>query len=119
MGYVLTAVGLAVGLFQAQTALLFFAAAVVNGIMFSAACVVLEELSALRYEKTRHLTLLFVAAVIENFGFRQLTTLWRAQAWLDVFKRNKVWGSMERKGFEHSVPAPSMTLADLPATERR
>jgi hypothetical protein len=94
------------GLFQPQIALLFFIAAVVNGIILSSACVVLEELSTRRYPKVSHMAVLVVAAVVENFGFRQITTYWRAQALWDLLKGNKSWGKMERKGFGKASSPP-------------
>jgi cellulose synthase/poly-beta-1,6-N-acetylglucosamine synthase-like glycosyltransferase len=110
-GYVLTVLGVACGLFQPRIALLFFIAAVVNGIILSASCVVLEELSSRRYPKVSHMLVLVLAAVVENFGFRQITTFWRAQALWDVLRGNKSWGKMERKGFGktpgHPVVAPA------------
>jgi hypothetical protein len=47
--------------------------------------------------------LVTVAGVLESFGFRQLLTVWRAGAFIDVFRRNKGWGEMVRKGFARSI----------------
>jgi cellulose synthase/poly-beta-1,6-N-acetylglucosamine synthase-like glycosyltransferase len=100
VGYVLTIVGVSLGLFQPQIALLFFIAAVVNGIVLSVSAVILEELSTKRYPKVAHLVWLVAASILESFGYRQLTTFWRAQALWDIMKGNKSWGAMERKGFQ-------------------
>jgi hypothetical protein len=32
-------------------------------------------------------------------GFRQLLTVWRAQAFWHLFRNGQVWGTMERQGF--------------------
>jgi hypothetical protein len=37
--------------------------------------------------------------VIENFGYRHLTTWWRVKAFWDYFRGMSSWGSMRRKGF--------------------
>jgi hypothetical protein len=39
----------------------------------------LEELSFHMYPRTRDLLVLFGVAVVENFGYRQLTAFWRLQ----------------------------------------
>lgn len=47
-----------------------------------------------------HLVILFVYAVLENFGYRQLNTWWRFKASLDHILGKRGWGKMERKGFQ-------------------
>jgi hypothetical protein len=42
-------------------------------------------------------------ALIENLGFRQLLTLWRAQGLMDGIRGKKGWGAMERRGFKSDV----------------
>ena len=49
------------------------------------------------------LLILVASAILESLGFRQLLTVWRAGAFLDVFRQSKAWGRMERKGF---TPGP-------------
>ncbi len=48
---------------------------------------------------------LLVMALIENFGFRQLTVWWRIRAMLGG-AAVKSWGNMERRGFVRSVSPP-------------
>jgi len=98
-GYLVTVLGVAFRLLTPDVALLFFLAAISYGVLLSAASVVLEELTLRRYPKVRHLLILVAAGVLESFGFRQLLTVWRAGAFIDVFRRNKTWGEMVRKGF--------------------
>jgi cellulose synthase/poly-beta-1,6-N-acetylglucosamine synthase-like glycosyltransferase len=98
-GYLVTVLGVAFRLLTPDVALLFFLAAISYGVLLSAASVVLEELTLRRYPKVRHLLILVAAGVLESFGFRQLLTVWRAGAFIDVFRRNKGWGEMVRKGF--------------------
>lgn len=67
-----------------QTAL-FLALAVGLGMLLSTSSILLEELSFHTYPRFRDLLLLYLIAVAENFGYRQLTALWRVQglaAWL-------------------------------------
>jgi cellulose synthase/poly-beta-1,6-N-acetylglucosamine synthase-like glycosyltransferase len=60
-------------------AAIFLALAIGLGILLSTSAIMLEELSFHMYPRTRDLLLLYVIAVVENFGFRQLTALWRLQ----------------------------------------
>jgi len=78
----------------------FFVATMLYGMILSVGSVVLEEMSASRYPHVRNMLLLVAAAVLENLGFRQLLTLWRAQAFWDVMRGNRSWGVMERQGFQ-------------------
>ena len=101
-GYVLTGVGLYLGLFHWRIALLFFLAAVLYGMILSIASVVLEELTTRRYPGVWNLVGLIIAGGVENFGFRQILTVCRALAFIDILRGNKAWGKMERKGFQKS-----------------
>jgi cellulose synthase/poly-beta-1,6-N-acetylglucosamine synthase-like glycosyltransferase len=98
-GYIATALGLAFRVFNRETALLFFLAAVTYGVLLSVASVILEELTLRRYPKVRDLLSLLAASVLESLGFRQLLTLWRAQAFWDLIRNGQSWGAMQRKGF--------------------
>ena len=101
-GYILTLTGFCAGLLHWTMALLFFLAAVLYGTVLSMASVVLEELTTRRYPGVSNLVGLMIAGAIENFGFRQVLTVWRAQAFIDLLRGNKNWGRMERKGFQES-----------------
>ena len=56
------------------------AAAFALGLMLSTTALLLEELSFRTYPKARHLLVLFVVSMLENFGYRQLMSVWRLQA---------------------------------------
>jgi cellulose synthase/poly-beta-1,6-N-acetylglucosamine synthase-like glycosyltransferase len=47
------------------------------GLLLSISAIMLEEFSFPMYRKPRELALLYAAAVLENFGYRQLTVWWR------------------------------------------
>lgn len=110
-GYILTLLGLALRVFDPQVAWLFFLASVMYGMILSTASVVLEELSTKRYPRVRNLFLLIMASLVENLGFRQLLTVWRALAFVDLMRGNKSWGAMERQGLQ--TPASAETVADF------
>ena len=46
--------------------------------------------------------IVLAAAVLENFGYRQLMTLWRAIGLFDALRGKTGWGAMERRGFKVS-----------------
>ena len=98
-GYVVTAIALAFGALDVVFAELLFLAAVVFGALISLTSVLLEEMSFRRYPKVRHLLLLAMLGVVENFGYRQLTMLWRLRGTIDFLRRKQGWGEMTRKGF--------------------
>jgi cellulose synthase/poly-beta-1,6-N-acetylglucosamine synthase-like glycosyltransferase len=100
-GYLTSAAGLCLGRLSAASALLFFVVAILFGLVMSVGSVLLEELSLRKYQHPRDILRLLLAALFENFGYRQITLLWRVQAILQVFLRTKrSWGDMERRGFQ-------------------
>lgn len=98
-GYVVTLVAVTFGLLDVVFAQLLFLAAVVFGAIISMTSVLLEEMSFRRYPKVRHLLLLAAIGVVENFGYRQLTTYWRLKGVIDFLRNKQGWGVMTRKGF--------------------
>jgi hypothetical protein len=42
--------------------------------------------------------------ILENFGYRQLNTVWRVLAIISFLRRNQSWGAMERQGFNPAKP---------------
>ncbi len=98
-GYVLTALAVPFGLLDWRFAQLLFLVAVVYGTVLSVAAVVLEELSFRRYPQARDLLRLVAYGVLENFGYRQLSTWWRLVGIFDHLRGKRAWGVMTRKGF--------------------
>jgi hypothetical protein len=42
-----------------------------------------------------------VAAILENFGYRQILAVWQVSGALNAWRgRTAVWGSMHREGFD-------------------
>ncbi|HEA66468.1 MAG TPA: glycosyltransferase [Desulfobacterales bacterium] len=90
---------------------LFLLASVVYGIFLSTLSVILSAwpekiaetdlkgTSLFYYTKTKDIFILFIAGILENLGYRQLTLWWRLKAILDFSKGKKGWDKFERKGF--------------------
>jgi hypothetical protein len=63
-----------------------------------------------RYTRTRDVLVLMVHAVMENFGYRQLTVLWRVEGIWHAIRRKRVWGVMTRSGHRPAEAAPETTV---------
>jgi len=103
-GYAVMATSAALGWVSAPIALLFFGLAVVTGLLFSFGALAIEERAFQRYPRWRCLARLAVAAVVENFGYRQFMTIVRARAFLTLLRRDHGWGEMTRRGYEIEPP---------------
>jgi cellulose synthase/poly-beta-1,6-N-acetylglucosamine synthase-like glycosyltransferase len=96
-GYIFFAAGLAVGAVSIEFAAAFLLVAIGLGILLSVLALVLEEMSFHTYPRVRDVLLLLVASVAENFGYRQLTALWRLMGlWKWMMRRQARWGDMTR-----------------------
>jgi len=107
LGYLLTVVGLMFHIISIYVAVLFFTVSIAFGILLSTSAVLLDELTPCKFPNWRHTLTLFSAAILENFGFRQVLTLWRAQGlWEGMRGKKATWGVMTRRGFSpSSAPA--------------
>lgn len=96
-GYLFMAACFLLGLVSSQAVLVFLLVALGFGMALSLSAIVLEELSFHTYPRRRHLLALASAAIIENFGYRQLLSAWRL---LGLAKwasgRKQAWGEMTR-----------------------
>ena len=99
-GYVAFVLGLLLGYLNLPFALAFFLAAVGLGALLSTAAVFLEELRLERYPRWNDLLKLTYYGILENFGYRQINTVWRTQAIVSFLRKSTDWGSMERQGFD-------------------
>ncbi|CAI3806570.1 glycosyltransferase family 2 protein [Rheinheimera sp. MM224] len=69
------------------------------GILISVVALVLEEMSYPVYPGGRSIMRLFLMAVLENFGYRQLNSWWRLKGlWLWARNSKSSWGTMKRSG---------------------
>lgn len=111
IGLVLFGLGLAYGLVSIHFAALFMIATLVFGIFLSMTAVLLEEYSFRKYTKVSHFIKLFVFSIVENFWYRQLNAVWRSYAILRFIRKDKNWGTMERKGLgDQSKPVSKNAL---------
>jgi len=98
-GYIFMAVAFVTGLVSWQAFAVFLFLAIGLGILLSASGLLLEEIAFHVYPKRRHLLVLAVVGVLENFGYRQLNSWWRLVGlyrW--AAQRESQWGAMKRRG---------------------
>lgn len=99
LGYVSFTAAILAGRVEWPFVIAFLTVAIVFGAVLSVAAVVLEELSFRRYPKVTDLLQLFVLAIVENLGYRQLSAWWRLKGTISVLRGVEGWGHMQRRGF--------------------
>jgi len=97
-GYGLLVGGLASGLLGPWFAALFLVVAIGYGTLLSISALVLEELTLRRYPRGRDVMRLFAAAIVENFGVRQMLAVVRTWALIDALRGRSGWDAMDRRG---------------------
>jgi cellulose synthase/poly-beta-1,6-N-acetylglucosamine synthase-like glycosyltransferase len=96
-GYVFMIASYLLGLLSLSSLLVFLLFAIGLGMVLSVSALLLEELSFHTYPKIRHILVLFVVALVENLGYRQLNSFWRLQGLIRWLTGNKPgWGEMTR-----------------------
>ena len=98
-GYVLMGIFFWLGYIKWPIFLVFLFAAIGLGILVSISSLMLESLSFNHYDKRRQMISLIFVSVLENFGYRQLNSVWRLMGLLQwMFGRKGKWGEMRRSG---------------------
>jgi len=82
-----------------SVAMLYFVVAYLLGIIVSVQSLVLDDMNYRFFRDARTRMALLAAALLENFGYRQLTILFRIQGLLRYLAGDRSWGKMTRKGF--------------------
>jgi cellulose synthase/poly-beta-1,6-N-acetylglucosamine synthase-like glycosyltransferase len=107
LGWVALAVWVLMGALNAKIALLFFALAYGLNAIHGTLAVLADELSFPRYRRTRDRLIVIGWSMLETFGYRQLTVLWRVRGLWKFLRGRTDWGKMERRGFAPpTVAAP-------------
>lgn len=91
--------GLLTGLLDVSFAALFFLVAYGIGAVLGTYALLLEEWTFSRYTTFTDRMRLLGCLVLESFGFRQLTVLWRLRGLVKFLRGRTDWGRMERRGF--------------------
>lgn len=99
LGYLAFVTTILIGRASLPYVLAFLGVSIVLGIALSVAALSLEEMTLERYPRGGDLFQLFLLAVLENLGYRQLTAFWRIRGFVSKLRGISSWGAMERKGF--------------------
>lgn len=97
-GYILLPILYLLGIFNLSYAATFLALSVLYAVLVSMLSVLLEDIAFRRYPRLRDIGVLLAAALLENFGYRQLTVWWRVRAFWEFWRGDLSWGVMERRG---------------------
>jgi len=96
-GYVFIIVCALMGWLAWPEALIFLGLAIGLGVLLSTSAIMLEEVSFHMYPRFRQLAILYLVAIVENFGFRQLTAIWRLQGLIRWLRGGKhEWETLTR-----------------------
>lgn len=99
LGYILIPLLWTIGLLSTDYFLAYLALTFVFGIFISVGSLILEEIELHRFPNASDLLLLAVAAILENFGYRQVNNVWRLRGYWEFLRGKKGWGKMTRLGF--------------------
>jgi hypothetical protein len=102
LGWLVLALYVPAGLLGVEYLYALTALTFVFGVGISTGAVVLQELHLRQFETRRDLLIVFLAAVTENFGYRQLCNLWRVRGAWQYLTGTKGWGAMPRKGLRRA-----------------
>jgi cellulose synthase/poly-beta-1,6-N-acetylglucosamine synthase-like glycosyltransferase len=99
LGYILVPVLWALGLLSVQYFIAFLALSFSFGVAVSVGALMLHEIELRRFTSTRELVILFLAAIAENFGYRQINNFWRLRGLWQYLRGQRHWGEMQREEF--------------------
>jgi cellulose synthase/poly-beta-1,6-N-acetylglucosamine synthase-like glycosyltransferase len=98
LGYIIVPLAYLFGVLNFEFLILFLILAIFFGIFLSTAGIFLEELTYRRYPKWSDLFRLLLYGVYENFGYRQIGSLWRTQALFQYVMGKRGWEYVKGKG---------------------
>lgn len=99
IGYLVFPVAYALGILEPATALAFLCLTFVFGTGISVATLVLEERQLRRTPSAADLARIALAAVIENFGYRQANLVFRLRGVWRYWRKDSSWAAVPRVGF--------------------
>lgn len=98
-GYLIFGLSLILGYATPLMLTLFFIVSILFGTLLSIGALFIEEFDFNRYERWRDIFKLGFYAILENFGYRQLLSLWRTFSIISWSFHRRAWGRIDRKGF--------------------
>ena len=98
LGYAWFVLAIALAFINPTFALLFFVVAFLWGAVLTVTSVVADLWTFRPEDRSRGGAKLVVVAILENFGYRQMTLLFRIRGLYDWLRGDQSWGQIERKG---------------------
>lgn len=96
LGHLSVLIGFFLGYFSFSTYLGFVAIIFSVGVFLSFNALFIEEFSIHSYDRFSQFLKLFLAGILENFGFRQLNTLWRFIGFFGWVSGTRIkWGKLD------------------------
>ena len=99
MGYISVPISFLLGIVNLHFMLSFFLVAVLYGTILSVGALLMEENTFRKYPRISQILKLYLYAVLDNFGYRQLNTIYKVEAMLGYRKNKSSWGSIKRRTF--------------------
>lgn len=108
LGYILIPLAYLFGLLQFDIFIIYLIIAFLLGSTLSLGSILLEQVSFCKYPSLKDTLMLVLFGVLENFGYRQLTILFRIEGILKFRKLRHSWGVIDRKQFVSSNKSINM-----------
>ncbi|MFQ5427803.1 MAG: glycosyltransferase [Thermodesulfobacteriota bacterium] len=99
-GYVVVTLCFFLGIVDGKFFVLFLTLAILIGVLLSTGAILLEEMTYMRYPRKKDFLTLLLYGVLENFGYRQINSLWRTQAVIMRLFGGKRWERVEKHGYK-------------------
>jgi cellulose synthase/poly-beta-1,6-N-acetylglucosamine synthase-like glycosyltransferase len=99
MGYLALILGLSLGILNTSIVILLFTVTIAFGLVISLFSLLVAERRSTLYS-VKETFLLILYAIIENLGFRQIISFYRAIATYSALKESGSWGAQTRTGFQ-------------------
>ena len=102
-GYLFIPISWLLGVVDVWFMVSFFLVAVLYGTILSVGALLLEENTFRKYPDLKQLLRLFFFSFVDNFGYRQVNTIYKVEAMFGFRKNKSRWGELQRKRFTSSV----------------
>lgn len=106
LGLILIPIFALLGILSFSFFLAYLSVVFLFGLFLSMGSMMIAEFTVFQKARIRDVPMYFLAAIVENFGYRQLNNLWRMEGTWQAFRKKKGWGAMTRKGFSSSDSSP-------------
>ncbi len=102
-GYLFIPISWLLGVVNVWFMVSFFLVAVLYGTILSVGALLLEENTFRKYPDLKQLLRLFFFSFVDNFGYRQVNTIYKVEAMFGFRKNKSRWGELQRKRFTSTV----------------